>query len=61
MTIFLTQWRRYRYTRAPQEDLASGARDGYTHMYNRVTVGFTNIKRVIEDTLLYAKNLEEAL
>ena len=58
MTTFLTPWGRNKYTMAPQGYLASG--DGYTHRYNRITVGFRNIKTVIDDTLLYAKNLEEA-
>ena len=58
MTTFLTPWGHYRYMRAPLGYLASG--DAYTHRYNRVIVGFRNIKRVIDDTLLYAKNLEEA-
>ena len=33
---------------------------GYTHRNDRVTVGFRNIKRLIDNMLLYAKNLEEA-
>ena len=49
MTTFLTPWGRYRYTRAPQGYLANG--DGYIHSNNRVTVGFRNMKRVIDDTL----------
>ena len=54
MTTFLTPWGCYRYTRAPQRYLAS--RDGYTHRYNRVTVGLRNIKRVINNTLLYGES-----
>jgi hypothetical protein len=30
------------------------------HRYNKVTMGVKNVRRVIDDTLLYAKNLEEA-
>ena len=54
MTTFLTPWGCYRYTRAPQRYLAS--RDGYTHRYNQVTVGLRNIKRVINNTLLYGES-----
>ena len=35
--------------------LASG--DGYTHRYDKITMGFKNIKRVIDVTLLRAKDL----
>ena len=38
--------------------MASG--DGYTHRYDEVTKELKNIKRVIDDTLLYATDLDEA-
>jgi hypothetical protein len=38
--------------------MASG--DAYTHRYDKITAGFKDIRRVIDDTLLFAKNLAEA-
>ena len=29
-------------------------------VYDKITMGFKNIKRVIDDTLLWAKDIEEA-
>ena len=42
----------------PQGFLASG--DGYTHRYDEITREIKNMKRVIDDTLLYPENLEKA-
>ena len=58
MTTFLTGRCRYRYKSAPQGYMASG--DAYTHRYDKITVGVQNVRRVIDDTLLYGKDLEEA-
>ena len=58
LTTFCTMWGRYRYRSAPQGYAASG--DAYTHRYDKITMGFKNIKRVIDDTLLHARDLEEA-
>ena len=58
LTTFLTPEGRFRYRTAPQGFLASG--DGYTHRYDEITKNVDNIKRVIDDTLLYAKTLEDA-
>ena len=55
MTTFLTPWGRFRYRRTPYGNLAIG--DGYTHRYDKITMGFKNIKRVIDVTLLRAKDL----
>ena len=57
-TTFCTMWGRYRYKSAPQGYAASG--DAYTHRYDKITMGVKNIKRVIDDTLLHAKDLEGA-
>jgi hypothetical protein len=58
LTTFITPWGLYRYRSAPQGYLSSG--DAYTHRYDKVPMGVKNVIRVIDDTLLYAKNLEEA-
>jgi hypothetical protein len=38
--------------------LASG--DAFTHRYDKITMDVRNCRRVIDDTLLYTKTLEEA-
>ena len=58
ITTFLTPEGRFRYLTAPQGFLESG--DGYTRRYDEITKNMDNIKRVVDDTLLYAKNLEDA-
>ena len=58
LTTFYTKWGRYRYRCAPQGYLASG--DAYTHRYDKITMGVKDVKRVIDDTLLYATDLEGA-
>ena len=58
ITTFLTPEGRYRYRTAPQGFLAS--REGYTHRYDEITENVKNIKRVVDDTLLYARSLEHA-
>ena len=58
LTTFYTKWGRFRYKSAPQGYQASG--DAYTHRYDKITMGLQNIRRVIDDTLLYARDLEES-
>ena len=55
---FLTPEGRYRYRTAPQGYMASG--DAYTHRYDLITRDVRNMKRVIDDTLLYSEDLEKA-
>ena len=55
LTTFITPWGRFRYKTAPQGYLASG--DAYTHRYDKITMEFKDIKRVIDDTLLYSKDI----
>ena len=54
-TSFITPKGRFRYLRRPQGFLASG--DGYSHRYDMITMGFKNIKKDIDDTLIWASNL----
>ena len=58
LTTFITPWGRFRYKTAPQGYLASG--DAYTHRYDKITMGFKDIKRVIDDTLLYSKDIRSS-
>ena len=58
LTTFYTPWGRYRYKTAPQGYNTSG--DAYTHRYDMVVMGVENMRRVIDDTLLYADNIEKA-
>ena len=55
LTTFITPWGRFRYKTAPQGYLASG--DAYTHRYDKITMGFKDIKRVIDDILLHSKDI----
>ena len=57
-TTFLSPEGRYRYQSAPQGFLACG--DGYTHRYDEITRKVKNMKRVIDDTLLFSKDLGKA-
>lgn len=58
MTTFITPWGRLRYKTAPQGYLASG--DAFTHRFDKVTMGFQNVKRVVDDSLVFADNIPDA-
>ena len=47
-------------TRRFKEQGYLASSDRYTHRYDKITMGFKNIKRVIDVTLLRAKDMEEA-
>ena len=55
LKTFYTKWGRYRYRSAPQGYQSSG--DAYTHRYDKITMGIKDVKRVIDDTLLYATDM----
>ena len=57
-TTFITQWGRYRYRRAPQGFHASG--DAYTRRFDDITKAFTNVSRVVDDSLLHDDSIESA-
>ena len=57
-TIFITEWGRYRYLRAPQGFHASG--DGYTRRFDDITVDTPRKTRCIDDTLLWDNTMESA-
>jgi hypothetical protein len=56
-TTFLTLWGRYRYKTAPQGFLAAG--DAYTARYDSIISGFKNVKKCIDDSILWGDDLEE--
>ena len=56
-TTFLTAWGRYRYRTAPQGFLAAG--DAYTARYDSIIADFDNVKKCIDDSILWADNLEQ--
>ena len=58
LTTFITQWGRFWYLVAPQGYIASG--DGYTKRYDAITSDVNNMVRCIDDTLLWAPNIEQS-
>ena len=55
-SLELAEWGQYRYLRAPQDFHASG--DGYTKGMDDIVAGTTNMKKCIDDTLLYSNDME---
>ena len=58
LTTFYTPWGRFRYKTCPQGYNTSG--DAYTHRYDKIVMGVKNMRRVIDDTLLYEDSIEQA-
>ena len=56
-TTFITPWGRYRYRTAPQGFLAAG--DAYTARYDRIIADFKDVKKCVDDSILWANTLEE--
>lgn len=57
LTQFITPWGRYQYCTAPQGYLAAG--DAYTRRYDEIIQSIPNKTKCVDDTLLWAKNIEE--
>ena len=57
LTTFITPWGRYRDMSATQGSCIAG--DGYTHRFDNVTAGVENVKRVIDDSILYKPTISE--
>ena len=57
-TTFTTPWGRYQYMVAPQGYLASG--DAFTKRYDAITADVKNIVKCVDDSLLWAKNIDES-
>lgn len=58
-TTFMTPWGRFRYKVAPQGYIASG--DAYTRRYDDITVDVKNMAKCIDDTILWADNIQDSL
>ena len=58
LTTFITPWGRLRYRTTPQGYKSAG--DAYTHRFDKITVGVQNIKRNVDDSLLYESNIKDA-
>ena len=56
-TTFITEFGRFQYLRAPQGFKASG--DAYTRRMDDITAKVTNKIKIIDDTMLYEKSMEE--
>ena len=56
-TAFLTPWGRYRYVTAPQGFLAAG--DGCTARYNAIFLEIAEVKKCVDDAILWAGDMEE--
>ncbi|MCP3869657.1 MAG: hypothetical protein GY703_16510 [Gammaproteobacteria bacterium] len=57
-TTFITEWGRYRYLRTPQGFHAAG--DAYTRAYDDITIDIPRKAKVIDDSVLWDNNTEEA-
>ena len=56
--MFLTDQGMYQYKRMPMGDHVS--MDAYNYMYDKVTKGVADMKRCVDDSLLYSNTLEKA-
>ena len=56
LTTFITQFGRWRYTRAPQGYLSSG--DGYNRRFQAIIEDFPRKERCVDDTIHYDTDLE---
>lgn len=56
-TWFITPFGRYQYKCAPMGFVSSG--DAYTRRYDQIIEDFDNVKKVVDDTLLYDKIIGE--
>ena len=56
--MFLTEQGMYQYKRMTMGDHVS--MDAYNYRYDTVTKGVTNMKRCVDDSLLYSDTLEKA-
>ena len=57
LTIFITPFGRWRYTRAPQGFLSSG--DRYNRHFDAVLAEFERKERCVDDTVHYDTDLEQ--
>ena len=58
LTTFITEWGRFMYLRMPQGFIAAG--DAYTRRYDEIIQHIPNKVKIIDDTLLYSEDIENA-
>ena len=58
LTTFITEFGRFQYLRVPQGHLASG--DAYTRRYDDIISDVPRKHKIVDDVLLYDKDIEEA-
>ena len=58
LTVFITEWGRYMYRRMPQGYVAAG--DAYTSRYDAVIAEVERKVKIVDDTLLWDLDIEEA-
>jgi hypothetical protein len=58
LTTFITEWGRFMYLRMPQGFVAAG--DTYTRHYDEIIDGVERKVKIVDDTLLYDKSIEQA-
>ena len=58
LTVFITEWGRYMYLRLPQGFKAAG--DAYTSRYDELIQHTHNKVKIVDDTLLYDKSIEQS-
>ena len=56
LTTFLTPWGQFRYLTTPQGFISAG--DGYTDRTDRIIGDFPNVKKCVDDSILYDADIE---
>ena len=57
-TIFITEWGRYSYRRAPQGFHAPG--DAYNRRFDDITMDIPRKTKTVDDSLLWDNSIEDA-
>ena len=55
LTTFLTAWGKFRYKTTPQGFISAG--DGYTDRTDRILADFPNVKKCVDDSILWADDI----
>ena len=56
LTTFLTPWGKFRYLTTPQGFISAG--DGYTDRTDRIIADFPNVKKCVDDSILWDEDIE---
>ena len=57
LTTFLTAWGQFRYKTTPQGFISAG--DGYTDRTDRIIAKIPNVKKCVDDSILWANDIKE--